>query len=143
MTLDNLVRAYTEIGYDAFWMPLTYVTYMCDISLFGGGWQAHHAVNVLIHLANVLLVVFLLRMIIAASCEASGRRAWMLATIAALVWALHPMRAEAVTYIASRKELLWSFFTLAGLLFWLRYLSCGRRSCYVMTALCCLAACQS
>lgn len=143
LTLDNLVRAYTEIGYDAFWMPLTYVTYMCDISLFGGGWQVHHAVNVLIHLANVLLVVFLLRMIIAASCEASGRRAWMLATIAALVWAIHPMRAEAVTYIASRKELLWSFFTLAGLLLWLRYLSCGRRSCYVMTALCCLAACQS
>lgn len=143
LTLDNLVRAYTEIGYDAFWMPLTYVTYMCDISLFGGGWQVHHAVNVLIHLVNVLLVVFLLRMIIVTSCEVNERRAWMLATIAALIWAIHPMRAEAVTYIASRKELLWSFFTLAGLLFWLHYLLHGRQSNYALTVLCCMAACQS
>ena len=143
LTLDNLVWAYTEIGYDAFWMPLTYVTYMCDISLFGGGWQVHHAVNVLIHLVNVLLVVFLLRMIIVASCEVDERRAWTLATIAALVWAIHPMRAEAVTYVASRKELLWSLFTLSGLLFWLYYLLHGCRFRYVLTVLFCMAACQS
>ena len=143
LTANNLRRAFTEIGYDAFWMPFTYITYMCDISFFGGGWVAHHAVNVVLHVVNALLVLVFLRAVLSLAGERDGRRALTFATVAALLWAVHPMRAEAVTYIAARKELLWSFFTLVGLLAWTEHLESGRRSCYVVSLLCCLLACQS
>ena len=48
LTLDNIVNSFTQFGYDAFWMPLTFITYMADITLLGGGWVVHHTVNLLL-----------------------------------------------------------------------------------------------
>ena len=42
----------------------------------------------------------------------------LLLLLPALIWALHPLRAEPVAWIAARKELLWTTFTLLGLLCW-------------------------
>ena len=42
----------------------------------------------------------------------------LLLLLPALIWALHPLRAEPVAWIAARKELLWTSFTLLGLLCW-------------------------
>lgn len=143
LTANNVVRAFTVIGYDAFWMPLTYVTYMCDITFFGGGWPVNHGVNVILHVANTLLVAFFLRSLLVAAIGIEGRRAAVFAAVGALVWAIHPMRAEAVTYVASRKELLWSFFALAGLLGWMRSLADGQLTAYAVSVICCLFACLS
>lgn len=139
---QNILRAFTEIGYDAFWMPITFISYMGDISFFGGGWPIHHEINVIIHAVNTLIVIVLLRKLcLLADPEARG--ALIFACAGALIWALHPMRVEAVTYIASRKELLWSFFTLMGLVAWLRFLADGRRTVYFSAWICCFLACLS
>ena len=60
LTLDNIVNSFTQFGYDAFWMPLTFITYMADITLLGGGWVVHHTVNLLLHAINVALAYLLL-----------------------------------------------------------------------------------
>ena len=62
--------------------------------------------------------------------------------LAVAFWAFHPQRVEAVAWIASRKELLWAAFTLAGLLFWG---SADRRSAIrsIAAYLCCALACMS
>ena len=111
----NVREAFTNVRHEAIWMPVTNISYMCTISLFGPGAGAHHLVNVAIHALNAVLLLWLL--------VALGQRASRLVTVAFLLaafWALHPQRVEAVAWIASRKELLCTTFVLGGLLCWLR-----------------------
>ena len=113
----NVREACTNVRHGGIWMPATYISYMCDITLFGPGAGTHHLVNVGIHALNAVLLLWFL--------VALGQRASRPLTIAAVflltaLWAVHPQRAEAVAWIASRKELLCATFILGGLIFWLR-----------------------
>lgn len=130
----NVLTALREMTYGAIWMPVTFVSYMADVSLFGGGWRVHHAVNVACHLVNVALVFFFLRRMLHVLGEAEGRPTVLACIGATLVWALHPMRAEAVTYVASRKEELWTLFSLVGLLAYDRFLCKGGWRPYALAA---------
>ena len=54
----------------------------------------------------------------------------IIAALAAMIWAVHPLRAEPVAWIAARKELLWTLFTLSGIILWIwgvRDAGCGMR----------------
>lgn len=131
LSLANVQTAFTSVRHAAIWMPLTYVTYMTDISLFGPGMGPHHLVNVAYHaLAAVALFILLLRLF-------PGRVGF--GFVATLLWALHPQRVEAVAWIAGRKEILCGLFTLLGLLAWERGTWRGR----VLGAFGCLLACMS
>ena len=127
LSLANVRTAFADLGHGGIWMPLTYLSYMADFSLFGGGWAVHHAVNAVLHAANAVLVLLFLRALLGARV-----RPWVCAA-AALLWAVHPMRVEAVTWIASRKEELWTLFALAGLLVWTRCLVRGGKGLYLAT----------
>lgn len=127
LSLANVRTAFADLGHGGIWMPLTFVSYMVDFSLFGGGWMAHHAVNVVLHALNAVLVLLFLRRLLGARV-----RPWALFA-AALLWAVHPMRAEAVTWIASRKEELWTLFGLSGLLVWTRFCTRGGWRLYLAT----------
>lgn len=127
LSLTNVRTAFADLGHGGIWMPLTFVSYMVDFSLFGGGWMAHHAVNVVLHALNAVLVLLFLRSLLGARV-----RPWALFA-AALLWAVHPMRAEAVTWIASRKEELWTLFGLSGLLVWMRFCTRGGWRLYLAT----------
>lgn len=130
LSLSNVKTALTNFTHAAIWMPLTYVSYMADISLFGPGMGAHHLVNAALHsLAAVLLFTLLLRLF----PKSPGA-----ALLAAAFWALHPQRAEAVAWIAGRKEIICGIFTLLGLLAWERRTKAGR----CLGVLCCLLACM-
>lgn len=144
LSLANVAAAFTQFGYDAFWMPLTFISYMADITLFGGGWAVHHAVDVAIHAANSALVFILLARLAAAFAPDASRRQTALAClVAALFWALHPMRAEAVVYIAARKDVLWTFFALLGLIAWTEHVRRGGRLAFFLATACCALACLS
>jgi len=85
------------------WHPLTWISHMTDVQLFGldAGW--HHRVNVLFHLANtVLLFLVLWRM--------TGGL-WQSAFVAAL-FAVHPLHVESVAWVAERKDVLSTLFWL-------------------------------
>ena len=133
----NVAEAFTNVRHAAVWMPATYISYMADISLFGPGMGAHHLVNVAIHSANALLLLMLL--IALARRMGADDPPVAICALAALFWAVHPQRAEAVAWIAGRKDLLCGFFTLAGLLFWLRGGFFSRAGAW----LCCALACMS
>ena len=122
----NVREAFTNVTHEAIWMPVTSISYMCDITLFGPGAGAHHLVNVAIHALNaVLLLWFLVALGQRASCPlrttgTTGISPVVVAFLLTALWAVHPQRAEAVAWIASRKELLCTTFILGGLLCWLR-----------------------
>ncbi len=132
----NAKEAFLNARHGGIWMPITYISYMCDVSLFGlKAPGAFHLVNVALHMLNTLLLLTLAWRL----AQPRGRGIWIVLAVA--FWSLHPQRAEAVAWIASRKELLWAGFTLAGLLCWE---SAGRRPLFLTAAYaCCALACMS
>lgn len=140
LSCANVQEAFANPRHAAIWMPATYVSYMADISLFGPAMRPHHLVNVAIHSLNAILIYMLLLALLARRGEApEDAPACLAALLAAAFWALHPQRAEAVAWIAGRKELLCAFFSLAGLLCWIRR---GRLG-ILAACLCCAGACLS
>jgi tetratricopeptide (TPR) repeat protein len=102
LSLASIRWAFTNLE-AANWHPLTWLSHMADISLFGTQPGAHHLVNVALHLANSILCFYLLRAF-------TGSR-WRSALVAAL-FALHPCHVESVAWIAERKDVLSTFFWL-------------------------------
>ena len=131
-SFTNVLQAFRDIGNGGIWMPLTSISYMLDISLFGGGWRVNHAVNVALHGVNAVLVfVFLMTAANRIVGGERGRLFWP-SLIGALLWSLHPMRAEAVVWVASRKEELWTLFALLASLGWMAFLERGGAGRYLL-----------
>jgi tetratricopeptide (TPR) repeat protein len=79
------------------WHPLTWISHMTDVELFGVDPGAHHLVNVALHVVNALLLFGVL----AFATGAAGRSA----AVAGL-FALHPLNVETVAWVTQRKNLL-------------------------------------
>ncbi|HEU4382190.1 MAG TPA: hypothetical protein VFR85_01705 [Anaeromyxobacteraceae bacterium] len=94
------------------WHPLTWLSLMLDVELFGldPGWM--HRVNVLWHAVDAVILFLVLR-------SATGSL-WRPALAAAL-FAVHPLHVESVAWIAERKDVLSAFFWLAGMAAWVGY----------------------
>ncbi len=93
------------------WHPVTWISHMADVSLFGLDPGRHHAVSLLIHTANALLAF-------AALLTLTGAPWRSLA--AAAVFALHPTRVESVAWASERKDVLCALFVLLSLLAYVR-----------------------
>jgi tetratricopeptide (TPR) repeat protein len=107
-----------------YWHPLTWVSHMVVCQFAGLNPAAHHAVNVTIHAATVVLVFAVFR-------SMTGRP-WPSAMVAALV-AVHPLNVESVQWIAERKELLAAFFWFATIASYARYARRHTIGNYAMT----------
>ena len=102
----NIRWAFTT-NYFGNWLPLTWLSHMLDVHLYGlnAGW--HYLTNVIFHIANTLLLFWVLR-------RMTGGL-WQSCLVAAL-FALHPLHVESVAWVAERKDVLSTFFGL--LTFW-------------------------
>jgi Flp pilus assembly protein TadD len=85
------------------WHPLTWLSHMLDCQLYGANPWGHHLTSVLLHAANAVLFLLVMREIIGL--------VWP-ALFAALLFALHPLRVESVAWIAERKDVLATMFWL-------------------------------
>jgi tetratricopeptide (TPR) repeat protein len=110
---------------EANWHPLTWVSHMADVQMFGMRPFGHHLMNVLFHLANTLLVLLLWSRL-------TGR-VWPSAAVAAL-FAVHPLRVESVAWVAERKDVLSAFFGLLAFLAYVRYARRGSRGAFIAAA---------
>jgi Tfp pilus assembly protein PilF len=101
-----------QTTYAANWHPLTWLSLMLDVEVFGAGPTGPHLTNVLLHAANTVLLFLLLRRL-------SGAY-WRSAFVAAL-FGLHPLHVESVAWVAERKDVLSGLFFLLTLLMYARY----------------------
>ena len=99
--------------------PLVYTTFWLEHKLWGFDPTGYHVVNVLLHLANVLLLWHLLRRLAVPG-------AWMMAA----VFAVHPLHVESVAWAIERKDVLSGLFYLAAALAWMRFVEQPRRGWY-------------
>ncbi len=85
------------------WHPVTWLSHMLDVQLFGLDAGRHHLSSLFLHAANGLLLLFIFTNM--TGCL------WRSALVAAL-FALHPLHVESVAWIAERKDALSTFFGL-------------------------------
>lgn len=100
ITMDSLRWAFTA-HHAANWHPLTWISHMLDVQLFGLNPRWHHLTNLIFHIANTLLLFFVLHRM--------TKVLWQSAFVAAL-FALHPLHVESVAWVAERKDVLSTFF---------------------------------
>ncbi len=110
----------TSVGYAGNWHPLTWLSHLLDVSLFGLNPRGHHVVNIGLHAGNAVLLFLGLRAMTGAL--------WRSALVAAL-FAVHPLHVESVAWVAERKDVLSTFFWLlatAAYVWYVRRRSLGR-----------------
>jgi protein O-mannosyl-transferase len=90
-----------------YYRPLNRFTYMLDYQLYGLNPLGYHMENIVFHLLNAFLVYLLVVRLF------SGQTA---AFVAALLFAIHPINAEAVNFVSGRNNLLATFFVLLSFL---------------------------
>ncbi len=109
---------------DGFWAPITKISHRLDIHLFGYKAGGHHAINLILHVVNSLLLWRLL-------CMLTGDG--LVQFLAVCIFAIHPLRVEPVVWIASRKDLLSTLFLLLMLMKYVQWVGEGRKRDYCLS----------
>lgn len=114
------------------WTPVTWLSHGVDYAVWGMNPLGYHLGNLLLHAGNVALVWALaLRLLGAARPEAEPMARRLGAGVTALLFGLHPLRAESVAWITERRDVLAALFFLLALLAWLRFAGERRRGLYL------------
>jgi tetratricopeptide (TPR) repeat protein len=125
LTPEGVAWAFTaRVGGN--WHPLTWLSYMADVSLVGLHPGAHHVINVAIHVAAALALL--------AALARMTRAVWPSALVA-LLFALHPLHVESVAWVSERKDTLSGLFFMLGLYAYARYAERRSRARFAAVAL--------
>ncbi|MBT0666241.1 tetratricopeptide repeat protein [Geobacter pelophilus] len=105
------------------WHPLTWLSHMLDVQIYGMRAGGHHFTSVLLHVANTVILFFLL-------CRMT-RKVWQSALVAAL-FALHPLHVESVAWASERKDVLSTFFWILSIWWYVCYVEQRRLLWYLL-----------
>ena len=114
-------------SYTGYWHPLTWLSHMLDVQLFGLNAGRHHLMNVFLHIINTLLLFLILRR--------TTKALWSSAFVAAL-FALHPLHVESVAWAAERKDVLSTLFWMLTLGAYAYYAERPGYRRYLLTLVC-------
>jgi tetratricopeptide (TPR) repeat protein len=109
------------------WHPLTWISFQLDHALFGLHAWGYHVTNLVLHVANVLLLFLVL-------CRMT-RATWPSALVAGL-FAVHPLHVESVAWVAERKDVLSTLFWMLTLVAYVRYCERPLPARYMVLVLC-------
>ncbi len=123
LSARGVLWAFTS-GHAANWHPLTWLSHMVDVTLFGLAAGAHHATNLLFHLANTLLVFLFF-------ARTTGHT--MTSAVVALFFGIHPLHVESVAWVSERKDVLSAFFGLGSLLFYAEWVTKRKQRDFVLS----------
>lgn len=122
---DSVVKYFTNY-YVLMYQPLPILTFALNYHFTGLDPAPMHMVNIIFHLLNVVLVFVLMKQI---------SNSKNVALIVALLFAVHPMNVEAVTWISARSSSMYSAFYLLSLIFYMRYLKSNEMKFLITTGL--------
>lgn len=123
--LEGVRWAFTT-GHAGNWHPVTWLSHMLDVTLFGVTPAGPHAVNVALHVLNALLLLWVLHRMTGDPGPSA---------LTAALFALHPLHVESVAWIAERKDVLSTFFALLAVAAYVSYARRGGVLRYAAVAL--------
>ncbi len=94
-----------------FYRPIPSLAIVLDHFLWGKNPFGYHLTNFLFHLFNVMLIFYITTRL----CNSSA-----ISFICALLFAIHPIQTEAITYISGRSDPICGFFLFTAFLFYLK-----------------------
>jgi hypothetical protein len=169
LSIRDLSNVRALLLHDVF-RPVVNITYAIDYASWRLAPFGYHVTNVLLHMANVVLLFALMRRLVGysestraalaptqalstkrfAEIDKDGDRdpgahasANSAAFAAAVIWAVHPLMTQAVGYVSGRAEVLCAFFFLASLLSLHPWLMERRRAWLVLSIGCWVLALAS
>ena len=125
LTLEGIAWSFTSMRAGN-WHPLTWLSHMLDIQLYGMNPGRHHFTNVIFHIANTLLLFLVFRRM--------TESLWRSGFVAAM-FALHPLHVESVAWVAERKDVLSTFFWMLTMLSYVWYVDHPGRNRYLLVLL--------
>ena len=126
--LRDIWLAPEKIVSEVHYWPVLYTSYWLEHKLYGYNALGFHLVNLALHLVNTLLLWRLLprlaaRVPPASSTPQSALTHRAVPWLAAALFAIHPVHAEAVAWLIARKDLLMTLFYLCAVMTWLNFLA--------------------
>jgi len=108
------------------YVPFTWLSFAIDYQIWGHNPFGYHLTNLLLHVANTLLVLLLAFQLL----RVRFVHAQPAAILTAAIFGVHPLRVESVAWATERKDLLFAFFYLLAILAYLRWVIVGNRRDY-------------
>lgn len=130
LTSTSLRYIVSDQAYYATGGPVTWLSHLVDIELYGLAPAGHHVTSLLIHLANVVLLFALMTRLTGA---------WIESLIVSAIFAVHPLHVESVAWVSARKDLVSTAFWLAALMQYQKFVSQRSRRAFALALLCCMA----
>ena len=124
LTWSGVKHAFTMIQ-AGYWIPVTWLSHMADVELFGFAPGLHHLVNVVVHVLTTLLLYGLVVRMTGAHARAA---------FVAAVFAIHPLRVESVAWVAERKDILSTMFWMLAVFAYAEYAAKPSRGRYLSVA---------
>lgn len=109
------------------WHPITWMSHMADVDLFGRWAGGHHLSSLLFHMINAALLLVALYMMTGALWRS---------TVVAAVFALHPINVESVAWVAERKNVISTMFWMLALIAYCRYAATEKRGMRALVGVC-------
>ncbi len=125
LNFENVKWAF-NVGYASNWHPLAWLSHMLDVELFGLNSGGHHYTSLFFHFLSSFLLFFLL--------YKTTKKFWQSAFVS-IFFAIHPLRAESVAFVAERKDILSVFFGLLAMLSYFYYTKTKSQNYYLATVL--------
>jgi tetratricopeptide (TPR) repeat protein len=102
------------------YIPVTWLTFGLDYTLWGMNPFGYHLTNTLIHAASAALFYLVALRLLAKATSLTGSALRVAGVMATLFFALHPLRAESVAWVTERRDVLSGFFFLLTVLMYLK-----------------------
>lgn len=112
--------------YVGMYQPLTTLSYAINYRLSGLNPSTYHQTNLVLHLFNIILVFFLFYFF---------TKRIDLPIIISLLFAIHPLNVETVVWVSTRSNLLYSFFYIAALISYVKYIDSKKALPLILTLL--------
>jgi len=113
------------------WHPLTFISHSIDYALWGLNPIGHHLTSIILHSVNTFLLYILILYLLTnirlskssfpANDDKSISKNIIAASVAALLFGIHPIHVESVAWVSERKDVLSTFFILLSLISYCKY----------------------
>ncbi len=123
---DFNIKAFFTNYYVGNYAPIAMIGFAIDWLIFKGNAAGHHALSLLFHIINGVLVYYLCILILKDKLRAS---------ICALIFCLHPLQVETVAWVSAKNNLVYSVFFLLGLIHYTKFIVSGIKKNYIYALL--------